>query len=94
MSNKMQIESIMFDYRLYAERGLPSYFHHHDDGKRIDQCEIQFLNKVRFIADLLLLLRNNSDYHFFDEHSSYEQSSYEQTSYEPSSDERSLLRTP
>lgn len=71
MSNKMQIESIMFDYRLYAERGLPSYFHHHDDGKRIDQCEIQFLNKVRFIADLLI---NNSGYHFFDEQSSDERS--------------------
>lgn len=42
----MQIESIMFDWRLYAERGLPSYLHHHEDGKRVDVCEIQFLNKV------------------------------------------------
>jgi len=45
-NSKMQIESIMFDWRLYAERGLPSYLHHHEDGKRVDQCEIQFLNKM------------------------------------------------
>ena len=42
----MQIESIMFDWRLVVERGLPSYLHHHEDGKRVDVCEIQFLNKV------------------------------------------------
>lgn len=53
MSNKVQIESIMFDVRLYAERGLPSYIHQHDDGKRIDQCEIQFLNKVFFTAKFM-----------------------------------------
>lgn len=47
--NKVQIESIMFDWRLYAERGLPSYLHHHEDGKRVDVCEIQFLNKVIFL---------------------------------------------
>lgn len=50
--NKVQIESIMFDWRLYAERGLPSYLHHHEDGKRVDVCEIQFLNKVIFLVSL------------------------------------------
>lgn len=53
--NKMQIESIMFDWRLFAERGQSSYLHHHDDGKRIDQCEISFLNKVIIYQKLLII---------------------------------------
>ena len=58
MSNKVQIESIMFDWRLYSERGLPRYMHCHEDGKRIDQCEIQFLNKVNIKIIFVLLCLN------------------------------------
>ncbi|RWS12669.1 hypothetical protein B4U79_00153 [Dinothrombium tinctorium] len=37
---------ILFDWRLYAERGSPRYFHHHTDGRRIDDCEIMFIRKM------------------------------------------------
>jgi len=53
--------NILFDWRLYGERGSPRYFHRHSDGHRIDDCEIAFINKVTlllfffFIKPLLLL---------------------------------------
>ncbi|RWS28354.1 hypothetical protein B4U80_04821, partial [Leptotrombidium deliense] len=37
---------ILFDWRLYAERGAPRYFHQHNDGRRIDDCEIAFIRKM------------------------------------------------
>lgn len=37
---------VLFDWRLYAERGIPSHCHHHRDGRRIDECELEFLRKV------------------------------------------------
>ena len=38
---------VLFDWRLYAERGSPRYHHHHTDGKRTDDCELSFLKKVQ-----------------------------------------------
>lgn len=37
---------VLFDWRLYAERGSPRYFHHHPDGRRTDDCELSFIKKV------------------------------------------------
>lgn len=37
---------ILFDWRLYAERGCPRFFHTHNDAKRTDDCELGFLKQV------------------------------------------------
>ena len=37
---------VLFDWRLYAERGAPRYFHRHTENHRVDDCEFTFLNKV------------------------------------------------
>lgn len=37
---------VIFDWRLYAERGVPRYFHVHSDGRRTDDCELNFIKKV------------------------------------------------
>lgn len=37
---------VLFDWRLYAERGAPRYHHQHMDGRRTDDCELSFLRKV------------------------------------------------
>ncbi|GFW20610.1 uncharacterized protein TNCV_1048331 [Trichonephila clavipes] len=37
---------ILFDWRLYAERGCPRFFHTHSDAKRTDDCELGFLKQI------------------------------------------------
>lgn len=37
---------VLFDWRLYAERGSPRYHHQHTDGRRTDDCELTFIKKV------------------------------------------------
>ncbi|GFY44951.1 uncharacterized protein TNIN_355541 [Trichonephila inaurata madagascariensis] len=44
---------ILFDWRLYAERGCPRFFHTHSDAKRTDDCELGFLKQVNRIPFLL-----------------------------------------
>ncbi|EEC09596.1 hypothetical protein IscW_ISCW007644 [Ixodes scapularis] len=38
--------SVLFDWRLYAERGCPSFFHRHRGRMRVDDCELAFLKQV------------------------------------------------
>ncbi|OQR69954.1 hypothetical protein BIW11_11948, partial [Tropilaelaps mercedesae] len=38
--------TFLFDWRLYAERGQPSFHHRHAGKKRVDECELAFLKKV------------------------------------------------
>ncbi|GIY09122.1 uncharacterized protein CDAR_534931 [Caerostris darwini] len=40
---------ILFDWRLYAERGCPRFFHTHSDAKRTDDCELGFLKQFSLI---------------------------------------------
>lgn len=44
---------VIFDWRLYAERGSPRHFHQHTDGRRTDDCELSFLKKVIFFSSFL-----------------------------------------
>lgn len=37
---------VLFDWRLYAERGSSRFMHRHAEGGRIDDCELAFINKV------------------------------------------------
>lgn len=41
---------VLFDWRLYAERGAPRYFHIHTDGRRTDDCELNFIKKVGYVT--------------------------------------------
>ncbi|KAH7937901.1 hypothetical protein HPB49_017395 [Dermacentor silvarum] len=38
--------SVLFDWRLYAERGCPSFFHRHRGRLRVDDCELAFLKQM------------------------------------------------
>lgn len=38
--------NILFDWRLFCERGQQKYIHAHFDGSRVDECEANYLKKV------------------------------------------------
>lgn len=42
--------SVLFDWRLYAERGCPSFFHRHRGRLRVDDCELAFLKQVNHVG--------------------------------------------
>lgn len=52
---------VIFDWRLYAERGAPRYFHVHSDGRRTDDCELNFIKKVRLFGLNQVLFRTVRD---------------------------------
>lgn len=43
--------AFLFDWRLYAERGQPSFHHRHVGKARVDECELAFLKKVSKRSD-------------------------------------------